>query len=76
MGTIIQLSRRRFLQVGAAAGGGLLIAVRFAAPARASAGGTMLGAWLRIGSDDTITMMIPSAEMGQGIFTALPLSQG
>ena len=33
----------------------------------------MLTAWLRIAPDDTITMMIPSAEMGQGVTTSLPM---
>ena len=33
----------------------------------------MLTAWLRIGPDDSVTMMIPSAEMGQGITTSLPM---
>lgn len=30
-------------------------------------------AWITIGTDDTITMMVPTAEMGQGTTTALPL---
>jgi hypothetical protein len=29
--------------------------------------------WLRIAPDDSVTMMIPSAEMGQGITTSLPM---
>lgn len=30
-------------------------------------------AWITIGTDDTITMMVPTAEMGQGTTTAMPL---
>src|SRR6516225_9117363 len=29
--------------------------------------------WLHIASDDSVTVMIPSAEMGQGITTSLPM---
>jgi isoquinoline 1-oxidoreductase subunit beta len=70
-----KLNRRRFLQASAAAAGGLMIGV--AVPslrgAGAAADATMLTAWLRIAPDDTITVMIPSAEMGQGITTSLPM---
>ncbi len=32
---------------------------------------TALGLWIRIGSDGTITLVIPAAEMGQGVTTSL-----
>ena len=71
-----KLSRRRVLQVGAAAAGGLLIgAVLPRLRGRAATGAIrpMLTPWLRIAPDDSVTMMIPSAEMGQGIITSLPM---
>jgi isoquinoline 1-oxidoreductase beta subunit len=32
-----------------------------------------LNAWITIGSDGTVTLLCPSAEMGQGVMTSLPL---
>ena len=73
---LTRLSRRRFLETSAAAGGGLIIGFhlplggRFAEAAQAEA---TMNAWLRIAPDDSVTIMIPSAEMGQGIYTSLPM---
>ena len=69
--------RRVFLQQTAAAAGGLVLA--FALPggggSRASeqARGGQMNAWLRIGADDSITMIVDRSEMGQGVYTALPM---
>jgi isoquinoline 1-oxidoreductase beta subunit len=38
-----------------------------------AAEGAKLNAWVTIGQDDTITILCPSSEMGQGVLTALPL---
>ena len=35
--------------------------------------GASLNAWVRIAPDNTITMAVPRAEMGQGVYTSLPM---
>src|SRR5260370_16552344 len=70
-----RLSRRHVLEIAAAAAGALMIGA-ILPPTRgraANGGASMLTAWVRISPDDTIAMMIPSAEMGQGITTSLPM---
>ena len=34
---------------------------------------TEMNAWVSIGADDTVSIMCPSAEMGQGVYTSLPM---
>lgn len=72
------LSRRNFLRVGAAAGGGLLIA--FSLPplfarigAAAAADDFASGGFIRIGEDSRVTIVVPQVEMGQGTFTSCPM---
>ncbi|WP_395672552.1 molybdopterin cofactor-binding domain-containing protein [Inquilinus sp.] len=69
------LGRRGFLKVGAAIGGGL--ALTFALPsslrpawAAAEASGFAPNGFIRIDRQGVVTLVIPSAEMGQGIYTA------
>ena len=78
----IEISRRNFLKISAAVGGGLLIGVDAAAcsrkegaPVNAAApqGVFAPNAWIRIGVDDSITLMVGSSEMGQGVMTAIPM---
>ena len=38
-----------------------------------AADGAKVNAYVTIGTDDTITIMCPTSEMGQGVLTALPL---
>src|SRR5262249_30935219 len=33
---------------------------------------SQLNAWLKIGADDSITILVDRSEMGQGVYTALP----
>jgi isoquinoline 1-oxidoreductase beta subunit len=72
------VSRRGFLK-GA---GGLTFALAMGAggvellsPARARAAATQgqMSTWVRIAADNTITILTPGAEMGQGSMTSVPL---
>lgn len=69
------LTRRRFLQVGAAAGGGLLVSLRlpFGAAAAADAGEFVPNAFIHIGGDGQIVLTMPYVEMGQGTYTSIPM---
>ena len=72
-------SRRDFLRGSAAAAGGLAIAFHFgggAARAAAPAPAKPLpvaNAFLRIGADDSVTVVLAHSEMGQGIWTGLAM---
>lgn len=88
--------RRRFLQVGAAAGGGLLIGFNLTGcepkkptdrkdpPAEKAVGaaatassnqpaGLAPNAFIRIGRDGVVTLVMHKVEMGQGTFTSMPM---
>jgi isoquinoline 1-oxidoreductase beta subunit len=73
--------RREFCRRTALAGGGLVLAMTlpaFAGRARPRAAGAraapaVLNAWLKIGADDSITVIVDRSEMGQGVYTALPM---
>jgi isoquinoline 1-oxidoreductase beta subunit len=74
-------SRREFIKTGALVGSGLVIAFvvpgtrRFAGaqpPIRAGAAFAP-NAFLRVGNDDSVTVLLAHSEMGQGIWTALPM---
>ena len=71
------LSRRRFLQVGAAAGGGMILSLSLPfANGEAEAGdaeGFAPNAFVRIGSDGQIVLTMPYVEMGQGTYTAISM---
>jgi isoquinoline 1-oxidoreductase subunit beta len=69
------LSRRRFLQAGVAAGGGLLLSVSlpFAGGDAEAADTFAPNAFIRIGGDGEIVLTMPYVEMGQGTYTAIPM---
>ena len=79
-----RVSRRDFVGVMAAASGGLLLGCRVDAPRRdapdaaksapdASPPAFAPNAFVRVGTDDVVTVILPQAEMGQGIYTAVPM---
>ena len=73
------LSRRGFLQVGAAAGGGLMLSLRLpfaTGGAEAQAlmpDGFAPNAFIRIEREGEIVLTMPSVEMGQGTYTSIPM---
>jgi isoquinoline 1-oxidoreductase beta subunit len=71
------LDRRRFLQVSGAAASGLVLGFyvpeRFGPITVRAAGPFAPNAFLRILPDDTITVLVGKSEMGQGVYTSLPM---
>jgi isoquinoline 1-oxidoreductase subunit beta len=69
------LSRRGFLQVGAAAGGGLMLSLSlpFGNREANAADAFVPNAFIRIGSDGQIVLIMPYVEMGQGTYTSIPM---
>jgi isoquinoline 1-oxidoreductase subunit beta len=72
------VSRRSFLVAGAAAGGGLLLG--FYLPQLIGAKAQIVttdafgpNAFVRIGRDDSVTLVMPQVEMGQGTYTSMSM---
>ena len=71
---IAALSRRGFVIASISAAGGMMLGVRHGiAAATAPDGAVEVGAWIVIDPDDSVTIRVSKSEMGQGIFTALPM---
>lgn len=71
-------SRRDFLKVSAAAGGGLMLSLalpRFGGTAANAVDGSVatLNAYVRIAPDNIVTIMSKEPEIGQGMKTTLPM---
>ena len=68
----LTMNRRTFLKTTALAGSGLLVGCTFSSPKLLStpkATEEELGLWVRIGTDDMVTLILPSSEMGQQAHT-------
>ena len=74
MTTILEtkISRRAFLQTTGALTFSFTLGGRVSS-ALAQEGAARFNAWVSLAADGTITVMVPVAEMGQGVATALPL---
>jgi isoquinoline 1-oxidoreductase beta subunit len=76
-GSTNRLSRRRFLQAGVAASGGLMLSLRVPLGNRAAeaaeADGFVPNAFIRIDNDGQIVLTMPYVEMGQGTYTSISM---
>ena len=76
---VIHVNRRDFLKNGILVGGGLMLGCylpdgKHIGEASAESGGTFMpNAFIRIGSDDRVTIIVNKSEMGQGVYTSLPM---
>ena len=79
MGDLTDVSRRTFLKSTAVAGGALLIGFYLPAGRKALAAvettsaSFVPNAFLRIAPDNSITVIVKHLEMGQGVYTGLPM---
>lgn len=75
MNTIAESTRRDFLKTTAIASGGLLLGVAVPQLQEAKAAGTLHtpNAWVHIADDNTITLISARSEMGQGVYTSMPM---
>lgn len=84
--TKMEISRRNFMVTTAAVGGGLVLGFHLPTAANAAviAGakpwygaypveGTEINAWIVVAPDNKVTIRVGQSEMGQGVFTALPM---
>src|SRR5262245_43274513 len=80
-----QINRRQFMMTTSVMGGAFVLG--FVLPSRRvqaatiaqkpwtspTTGGTEVNAWLIIGSDDSVTIRVAQSEMGEGVFTSMPM---
>ena len=76
-GIIMKLTRRGFLITGALIGGGVVVGTALwperKLALKAKDGEAVLSGWLKISNEGKITVVVPQAEMGQGVTTSLPM---
>lgn len=78
MSKIVNISRRDFLKSSAMLSGGLILGFSLPFHEQSAAAAQpgkpfMPNAFIRIGPDDTVTVIVNHSEMGQGVYTSLPM---
>ena len=76
MTTNVTISRRNFLKTSATAASGLVLGIYLPGlTSEALAAGTIYtpNAWVHIADDNTITLISARSEMGQGVYTSMPM---
>jgi isoquinoline 1-oxidoreductase beta subunit len=78
METIKNQSRRDFIKSSAAVGGGLTLGFYLPGTvgvvlADAGGGYAMPNAWVKIGADNQVTILVACSEMGQDVATSMPM---
>src|SRR5213079_2296569 len=71
-----EVTRREFLEAAGVAGAGRVIGFHLPAAGRARAAAAAPfapNAWLRIGADESVLVVVDRSEMGQGVTTSLPM---
>ena len=68
------MDRRGFLKSSAVTGG-LMVGVTLGLPLTTQAAGTLYtpNAWVHIADDNTVTLLSARSEMGQGVYTSMPM---
>jgi len=75
-------TRRGFMAVGGLAGVGLVVGLggnwylgknAYRYSGKGMGDGGSLNAWIKISPDNKITMAVPRSEMGQGVYTSIPM---
>jgi len=74
----MQQTRRQFLKTSALAGGALVIGFYLPAGGRRAQAMTgpesvAVNAWVKVNADNTFTVLVGSSEMGQGVYTSIPM---
>jgi isoquinoline 1-oxidoreductase beta subunit len=73
----VTLSRRKFLEVGVAVGGGLMLSLRLpftrGEAEAADEASFAPNAFIRIERDGSVVLTVPYVEMGQGTYTSIPM---
>jgi isoquinoline 1-oxidoreductase beta subunit len=71
------MTRRQFIKSGALLGGGLVLACHLPFGRKSALAGQQgefaPNAFLRISPDESITIIVNKSEMGQGVYTSLPM---
>ncbi len=73
--TKASVSRRGFMQGSAAVSGGLMVGTFLPAAGPVQAAGLVHtpNAWVHIADDNTVTLISARSEMGQGVYTSMPM---